>query len=46
VYHFALDELAASVKELRNSEAEEMLGIMVDGKRLKDIADLPLDLAV
>jgi hypothetical protein len=46
VYHFALDELAASVKELRNSEAEDMLGIMVEGKRLKDIADLPLDLAV
>ncbi len=46
VYHFALDELAASVKELGNSEAEDMLGIMVDGKRLKDIADLPLDLAV
>jgi hypothetical protein len=46
VYHFALDELAASVKELHNSEAEDMLGIMVDGKRLKDIADLPLDLAV
>ncbi len=46
VYHFALDELAASVKELHNSEAEDILGIMVDGKRLKDIADLPLDLAV
>lgn len=46
VYHFALDELAAAVKELGNSEAEDMLGIMVEGKRLKDIADLPLDLAV
>jgi hypothetical protein len=46
VYHFALDELATSVKELYNSEAEDMLGIMVDGKRLKDIADLPFDLAV
>jgi hypothetical protein len=46
VYHFALDELAASVKELHNSEAEDMLAIMVEGKRLKDIADLPLDLAV
>src|SRR5208282_126116 len=46
VYHFALDELAVSVKELHNSEAEDMLGIMVDGKRLKDIADLPIDLAV
>ncbi|CAG4884675.1 Type-2 restriction enzyme NgoMIV [Georgfuchsia toluolica] len=46
VYHFALDELIESVKDLHNSEAEDMLSIMVDGKRLKDIADLPLDLAV
>lgn len=46
VYHFALDELEASVRDLGNSEAEDMLGIMVEGKRLKDIADLPLDLAV
>lgn len=46
VYHFALDELIQAVKELGNSEAEDMLGIMVDGKRLKDISDLPLDLAV
>jgi hypothetical protein len=46
VYHFALDELAASIKELGNTEAEDMLNIMVDGKRLKDIADLPFDLAV
>lgn len=46
VYHFALDELSQSIKELGNSEAEDMLGIMVEGKRLKDIADLPLDLAV
>lgn len=46
VYHFALDELVAAVKETRNSEAEDMLAIMVDGKRLKDISDLPIDLAV
>ena len=46
VYHFALDELQASVSDLKNSEAEDMLAIMVEGKRLKDIADLPLDLAV
>jgi hypothetical protein len=46
VYHFALDELVASVGELHNSEAEDMLNIMIDGKRLKDIADLPIDLAV
>jgi hypothetical protein len=46
VYHFALDELSAAVRDLGNSEAEDMLAIMVDGKRLKDIADLPFDLTV
>jgi hypothetical protein len=46
VYHFALPELKASVSELQNSEAEDILGIMIEGKRLKDISDLPFDLAV
>jgi NgoMIV restriction enzyme len=46
VYHFALEELIKAVAALNNSEAEDMLAIMIDGKRLKDIADLPLDLAV
>lgn len=46
VYHFALDELIDAVADIRNSEAIDMLGIMVEGKRLKDISDLPLDLAV
>ena len=46
VYHFALPELAASLDELDYPDAKELLNIMVDGKRLKDISDLPLDLAV
>ncbi len=46
VYHFALPELVHSVRNLDNSEALDLLMIMIDGKRLKDIADLPLDLAV
>lgn len=46
VYHFALDELRDAVNGLDNSEAQDLLAIMVEGKRLKDIADLPLDLAV
>jgi len=46
VYHFALYELQETVKKLGMSDAEEMLAIMVNGKRLKDISDLPLDLAV
>lgn len=46
VYHFALYELQATVKALGMHDAADMLAIMVDGKRLKDISDLPLDLAV
>lgn len=46
VYHFALPELAETLDELSYPDAKELLNIMVDGKRLKDIADLPLDLAV
>jgi hypothetical protein len=46
VYHFALDELEDAVAATGNSEAQDMLAIMVSGKRLKDIADLPLDLSV
>jgi hypothetical protein len=46
VYHFALDELQQAVADVKNTEAEDMLNIMVHGKRLKDIADLSLDLCV
>jgi hypothetical protein len=46
VYHFALYELQATVQALKLDDAAEMLSVMVDGKRLKDISDLPLDLAV
>ncbi len=46
VYHFALYELQATVEALKLDDAAEMLSVMVDGKRLKDISDLPLDLAV
>ena len=46
VYHFALPELVASVEELGLQDTLESLKIMVEGKRLKDIGDLPLDLAV
>ena len=43
---FALPELTAAVQELGHSDSAESLKIMVSGKRLKDISDLPLDLAV
>jgi len=46
VYHFALYELQATLAGLGNSEASDLLAVMVGGKRLKDISDLPLDLAV
>lgn len=46
VYHFALYELMRAAEESGNEEAVSLLNIMVEGKRLKDISDLPLDLAV
>lgn len=46
VYHFALNELVDAVKEANAEDATEMLHILISGKRLKDISDLPLDLAV
>lgn len=46
VYHFALYELQKTVNDLGMEDAAELLRIMVEGKRLKDISDLPLDLAV
>ncbi|MBR1557932.1 MAG: hypothetical protein IJ647_09270 [Prevotella sp.] len=46
VYHFALYELVEAVKEIEAEDALEMLNILIQGKRLKDISDLPLDLAV
>jgi hypothetical protein len=46
VYHFALPELRETVEELGLSDSQESLNIMVHGRRLKDVSDLPLDLAV
>lgn len=46
VYHFALNELVESVKEVGAEDSIEMLNILISGKRLKDISDLPLDLSV
>lgn len=46
VYHFALPELIASVEKLGIEDSAHLVRIMVEGRRLKDITDLPLDLAV
>ena len=43
VYHFALAELLLAVEPFPDSA--NLLQIMVQGKRPRDIADLPLDLA-
>lgn len=45
VYHFALSELVEVLKE-QGRESLELVETMIDGKRLRDIADLPLDLAI
>ena len=46
VYHFAFYELVRAVKEVGSEDATETLETLVQGKRLKDISDLPLDLTV
>lgn len=46
VYHFALQELIEAVNETKAEDSIEMLKILISGKRLKDISDLPLDLTV
>ena len=44
VYHFALPELEVAVDGLGNDDSRGLLKTMIDGKRLRDIADLPFDL--
>lgn len=46
VYHFALYELVQAVKETQAEDSIELLDMLIQGKRLKDISDLPLDLTV
>jgi type-2 restriction enzyme ngoMIV len=46
VYHFALYELMRAVKEIGFDDVIETLETLVQGKKLKDISDLPLDLSV
>lgn len=44
VYHFALDELRSALVDQGREETLDLLDTMVEGKRLRDISDLPLDL--
>lgn len=46
MYHFALHELVAAVQATGAEDSMELLDVLVQGRRLKDISDLPLDLAV
>jgi hypothetical protein len=44
VYHFCLYELLEVVRATQNEALIDSLEIMVDGNRLRDVADLPFDL--
>ena len=46
IYHFALYELIRAVKEVGSEDAVEALETLVQGKRLKDISNLLLDLSI
>jgi hypothetical protein len=46
VYHFALNELQAALVALNNEDQLDMLATLVNGRRLRDISDLPFDLAI
>lgn len=46
VYHSCLYELIDAIKQADAEDALEMINIMIEGKRLKDISDLPFDLMI
>jgi hypothetical protein len=43
-YHAALDELIESVRSCGRTDQLEVLQTLIEGRRLRDISDLPLDL--
>lgn len=46
VYHIALAELCESIRASQRDDSIEMMNGMIEGNRIRDISDLPLDLAV
>jgi len=46
VYHFALNELREAIIETTNEDQIDMLQTLIAGRRLRDISDLPFDLAI
>ena len=45
-YHAALDELIEAARETGRTDQLDLLQDLINGQRLRDISDLPLDLAV
>ena len=46
VYHFALNELITTIQDINDESQLDMLNILVEGRRLRDISDLPFDLVI
>lgn len=46
VYHFAFQELRRAVSEVGNDEQREAFENLMQGRRLRDISDVPFDLAM
>jgi len=46
VYHFALPELQNAVTKANLKDQLEVLQVMIEGKRLRDVGDLPFDLII
>jgi len=45
VYHSMLYELVETIHDIGAEDSIELVETMINGNRLKDISDLPLDLA-
>jgi len=41
----ALTELRDAIDEVGSEDARELIQVMIEGRRLRDISDLPFDLA-
>jgi NgoMIV restriction enzyme len=46
VYHFALYELKQAITKIKDESQLDMFNTLVEGRRLRDISDLPFDLAI
>jgi hypothetical protein len=39
------DELKVGIENIKNEDQLDMLNMLIEGRRLRDISDLPFDLA-